>query len=108
MPGGVVALQAGAPGGPRYPRKVPNHTPPIVPPSCRNLPAVVSYCEGFDAHGNRFIYRQTIEPGQSPRCERSPYPDDEDFVFDPATAAPEHPELAWVDMVVMVMPRRRR
>ena len=71
----------------------------ITPPSCN-----FSYAEGRTGHDDhRVIFRRT-GPDQ---FDMSPFPDDEDFVFDPSQAEPEHPALAWERLAVLYTRRRR-
>ena len=67
-----------------------------TPPSCKGPPLEVSYCEDHDAHNHHIIFRRTVDLATGERhFDQSPFPIDEDFVFDPATVEPEHPELTW-------------
>lgn len=70
----------------------------ITPPSCN-----ASYAEGRTGPDDRRVIFRRTGVGQ---FDMSPFPDDEDFVFDPAHVEPEHPELVWERLAVLS--RRRR
>lgn len=71
----------------------------ITPPSCN-----ASYAEGRTGPDDRrVIFRRTGVD----QFDMSLFPDDEDFVFDPAHFEPEHPALTWESLAVLYTWRRR-